>query len=72
MMFNLDGKAFCYVSQPYQVNSETAKEMVEFADKYNLQFYIATWPAWHFPSGTISVVWTRKGEYESPIKEEGE
>ena len=72
MMFNLDGKAFCYVSQPYQVSQETAKEMVAFAERYNLQFHIATWPAWHFPSGTVSVVWTRKGEYASPIKNEGE
>lgn len=59
VLFNRNGKAHTYVSQPYQIGLSAAKEMVEFAEKHGLEFNISTYPAWHFPAGVISVVWRR-------------
>lgn len=61
-LWNKNGKPHCWVSQPYHFGLQNAKEAIERAEKYGLDFKINTFPAWHYPGHVIFIVWTRKGE----------
>ncbi len=61
-----DRKPILYLSQPYNLGERLLKEMVEFAEKWGLEFWIRTWPSFHFPGHVLSVWWSRIGTFGFP------
>jgi hypothetical protein len=55
-----DGKPHSYVSEPYDLDMETLREMLAFADVNGLTFDLRQERAVHFPGHTACVVWRRK------------
>lgn len=61
--YNKDGKPFSVVSQPYGTSNRPIAEAAEFAKKYDLEFEISAWPAWHYPGAVIFIEWRKKGDF---------
>jgi hypothetical protein len=49
-----------WVSQPYNLDFGTVREMVRYADKFGLEFAISTSPGWHYPGRVLFVEWRRR------------
>lgn len=58
-----DGKPAMLVSQPYGLRYEDLKATVEYAEENGLRVFIDAGLSWHYPSATLAVILTRKGEY---------
>lgn len=58
-LWNKDGRAAVYLSQPYHLTMKDVQEMLEFAQKYELKFFINTYPDFHFPGSVLVVWWER-------------
>ncbi len=57
-----DGEPVVYISQPYDLTSDTLREMIAWADRYDLSFAITPRGSWHFPGYTMLVSWTREDQ----------
>ena len=55
-----DGKPAVYLAQPYQLEWEELKGLVEFCVKNGLRAGVDTWPSFHFPAHVLSVHITRR------------
>jgi hypothetical protein len=60
------GKPMLYLSQPYNLGDHILKEMCDFGEKWALEFWIRTWPGFHFPGHILSVWWCRKNTFGFP------
>lgn len=57
-LWNRDGKAVVYTSQPYgPVSFDDLSSMTKFAEKYGMVFRISA-ASWHYPAWTVLVIWT--------------
>lgn len=55
-------KPIAIVTQPYGLSHSSIAAMIEWAQAHTLEMMIDARLSWHFPSQTIAVVFTRKGE----------
>ena len=54
------GKPHAYISQPYELSLNDAKELVNFCGEYNLDLLIRAFPSWHFPGRVLTVEVTKQ------------
>jgi hypothetical protein len=59
-LWNKDGKPAIYVSQPYGLSYKDLQETLAFCEAYHLNVLVDTWPSWHFPGHTLSLLYTAK------------
>lgn len=57
------GKPAMLMSQPYGLRYEDLKATIEYAEENGLRVFIDAGLSWHYPSATLAVILTRKGEY---------
>ena len=62
-LWTRDGVPERRLSQPYTLHLETIRKMVEWADRYGLEFDISGKNSWHFPGHTMLVTWQRAQEH---------
>lgn len=54
------GKPALYLAQPYQLEWEDLKRLVEFCAANGLRAGVDTWPSFHFPAHVLSVHITKQ------------
>ncbi len=55
--WNKNGKPFCVVSQPYNIDDKVMVEVVDICKKHNLKCFISAGPSWHYPGGVFTMLW---------------
>lgn len=58
-VWNYRGKVDRIISHQYPIHMDAFKEMIEFAEKYELQFTVQNYPNWYLPDGVVTVIWER-------------
>lgn len=57
-----DGKPAVYTFEPYHLDHETLRCLVEFCERWELELGIHAWPASHYPGEVLWVEITPKGK----------
>ena len=57
----LGGRALSFITHPYDLDTDTLKEMTAFAEKWGIEVTIDGF-SWHFPGRTVRVIWRRPGQ----------
>lgn len=55
-----DGKPYIFTFQPYELDNKRMKQLVEYCEKYGLEFVMHTTPAFHFPSAVLWIEVTKQ------------
>jgi hypothetical protein len=58
-----DGEPAMTVSHLYGISDNDLKATLAYADEKGLSVYIDAGLSWHYPSSTVAVILTRKGEH---------
>lgn len=66
-LWRKDGKLSAYVFEPYSLNGETIKELVDYCDRNGLGMTIDARWATHFPGLTTAVILRRMGSVVAHI-----
>jgi hypothetical protein len=66
-----DGIPEVYVTQPYYLHEDTMGAIAALCERWGLRCTVSTWPAWHFPSGVLSILVRRKPETPAPTRRRG-
>jgi len=56
-----DGAPAVYVSQPYGMDGEYLRALLEVCDAYGMSCFVDAWPSWHNPGSVLSVFVWKKG-----------
>ena len=62
-MWNKDGKPAVIVIQPYSFSEDSMQEVSEFCERLDLHATVSNNFNWHYPTGVVTLMITRKGEY---------
>ena len=71
-MFDKDGKPAIFVFQPYHLDLEQLRGIVNTCDAYNLDVSISTQPAWHYPGHVLFVEIEIRGAMTTMSEEKSE
>jgi hypothetical protein len=55
-----DGKPVAYVSEHYDLDLPHMREIIVFADRWQLDVWFSAYPSPHFPGRTMAVVYTKR------------
>ncbi len=58
-MWTRDGKAYCYIFQPYGWNESKAQDLTRFCEKHGLTYSVDPESSWHRPGSTTLIVITK-------------
>ena len=58
-MWIRNGKAYCYIFQPYGWNELKAQDLTRFCEKHGLTFSVDPESSWHRPGSTTLIVITK-------------
>jgi len=64
-----DGKPHCLVSQPYEMDMESIEDITAFCKQHGLSFTIDAYPAFHFPTRALFVVFQPAEKSDGPMRE---
>lgn len=59
-----DGKPYCYTSQPYHLYDRDMRDIIKMCDEYDLTVHVSALESWHYPGGTMMMVWKTREQYE--------
>lgn len=69
-LWNRDGKPVVFVMQPYPMSYATVRELVDFCERWGLQFSVSPWPSWHYPGAVVTLEITRTGTDLRPARQD--
>jgi len=71
-MWNKDGKPAVIVMQPYSIGNEDMQEISELCERLGLRATVSNNFNWHFPTGVVTLMISRKDNPERSKREDGD